>query len=1042
MASSRYLSKRDAQRKELGKSLVSSIAGISEEDDPENAALALDFVLDHFARPQTSQLLMRVKDVYTLYEGIASKMHAHAEHLRAERMMDCLHEAQEGLDEDTFAAVASMLHMLSHAPSRTDLDEDARLLYDMRVEERRNQEDAARLETDARERLRLHKEALLQELQQVPDDLIDQDWLDEDFSSSSELSDFGSDDEEDTKFPPNQISITDVAKSVEKPDALKIQTQTSEDTKDEDCLLDDIWLSSVRRSAQDEELISTDVMEDQKPPTIQHFNATCYDACVRSLKERESLRGLGAESLVPGGRDHIVHEAELCRAMLLAFHGYESVGLVVKRLSSKGGIKSPLSTCDRNFNFQSFQLEQGVSLAHTSGEALANAIRPLLKAASALHEARMICLNLLDSQATLPLTFQRTAALISDIIETHVKCQITAMEKQVQQGAIISETTTYSAAERIKTAPTLISLSNDLRSLREEAKALKDAASLLSNFRPTGDVDDCRTAAKDLLNALFDRALDEFTLQGNHVSSVQPYDIWGRIFRAAMASQTQMLGQFFYEGRLSDPFREFFLSVDIQGGVILHAAPRAWQPMCERIFMLCDAIEMLRRLGAHDGPRGAGWPPWPLEVGQRALNLHRVLLAETPPARVQAPGTTDDESHMAVALLGTRLFAPLNDICTLVNQTVMREHIVSHRVLEKLAEMRALFFVQNELSLQAFLRDVYYAADRDLPSSNPVVAEAMNIYLEEFMEDTRLPPGCLTPAASPTSKYGMDDEQRSETLTHLLHADLEDHLQDLSKDQVHVVFESVPGSERFQNFGVRALTGMRLVCDIPPPLDSVVDGDAHAQYQAVFRFLVLIKRTMLVLCRLQHNLRRDVLTAQKEGDTTRPYARMHKVNLMLIEHLHFISNLHAFVMHRLADVSWTQFTDEARKATRIDLVYDLHRAYLRRVCIQCLISPDTPNAPTRVMEAVHEMLECSLHFRVLVIALWQNSQRNEEQTVERLWKSLSAIHAKFTRASRFLLIMLSQRASLGGAKHLEDVLTRLDFNQACRRKRVPAKSTK
>ncbi|GBG32189.1 Gamma-tubulin complex component 6 [Hondaea fermentalgiana] len=990
-AMSRFLAEQEARRKELGKQLVASVAGIEEDNDPENARLALDFCLDHFARPQTSQLLLRSKDVHALYARVTDKMRAFSEHARADKVLRCLKDAEASMqDETVFAAITNTLHLLSHAPTRQELDDDARLLRQVRDPDGTlaNQPTAEQLLLEVRDRLNLRKITVLKELKALPDNLVDQDWLDETFSSSSELSDLDSESDSEEVSPSPSSSrkdASDVESEVTAEPTQALSAGEDPSLEDLDEIEDqDIWLQAIKREdnvqAQQRKALSSDDEQGggggggREEENVLHFNARCYDAYVRAFKRRENIVSDGANAFVPGCRDRIVHEAEVCRASLLALHGSPSQGLI------------HLNAVNGDPENQEFKLCANISLAHTSHGALEELMTPIL------HGLDM---------------------------------------------------------------------------------------------NPCDKEHDARKAAKDLLDALFVGALDEFVMSRGNLDAAQGLRV--RVFRAAMAAQVEILGRFLYEGRLEDHFGEFFVSVkspeetlDESGSVIVHPAPRAWQPMCERVYVLCSAVEVLRRLAERDGARHVGWPPWPADVGLRARSLHEKLLS-TPEADSSGtsapwrPGITDDETHPAVALLSQSLFAPLNELGSIVGKTVMNEVMIENKALDRLSEIRGVFFMQNELSLQVFLRDLFGAVDRDLLPKDEKLAEAMEAHLREFASESRVPQGCLAQSATsdsaqaaalsarlPGHKREMDDEQRSALLTNLLHADLEDYLAQSSLDRVHVDYQQVPHSDRFKTYGVRALSSTKLIFDVQPPLDAIVDAEALEQYSAIFSFLLVIKRTSLVLCRLQHNLRRDTLERRKRATAPRTgpvavvpegrriraasdAAMMHRIDLMLVEHLHFVSNLHAFIVNRLADVSWARFVADAKEATRIDHVYELHRAYLRRVCIQCMLAPDTPRAPTRVREAVDEMLECSLRFRVLVIALWRCVASEARTDVDdahtrSLWKSIKGIHAKFSRASRFLLIMLSQRASLGGAKHLEDVLTRLDFNQACRRKPLPAQS--
>jgi len=86
MIRSSFKRARDEEELRLTKLLVQNIAGLSEETDPDNAAIALDFCLGNFREPPLPAVWHNGKERVTFFEGITEKFRVHTRHAEAERM--------------------------------------------------------------------------------------------------------------------------------------------------------------------------------------------------------------------------------------------------------------------------------------------------------------------------------------------------------------------------------------------------------------------------------------------------------------------------------------------------------------------------------------------------------------------------------------------------------------------------------------------------------------------------------------------------------------------------------------------------------------------------------------------------------------------------------------------------------------------------------------------------------------------------------------------------------------------------------------------
>jgi hypothetical protein len=219
----------------------------------------------------------------------------------------------------------------------------------------------------------------------------------------------------------------------------------------------------------------------------------------------------------------------------------------------------------------------------------------------------------------------------------------------------------------------------------------------------------------------------------------------------------------------------------------------------------------------------------------------------------------------------------------------------------------------------------------------------------------------------------------------------------------------------------------------PWPVSIIVDDECINRYNRIFRLLLQVKRAKHALDSMF--VRRAV--GVSDGASTQTSL------LFQAELMHFVNNLHYYLMNRLAFGEWTSFKNQLRCAADMDSIAALYWRYLNKVHDQCLLSPKAKY----VMDAILKILDIVLETKQMVQR--QQQQHREEETDEQekntdeerdrdaqRGSNHTEIHlqlqrqcTRFRRLHKLLLQVLSTVVSQGSdTSHFEDLAMRLDFN--------------
>lgn len=229
---------------------------------------------------------------------------------------------------------------------------------------------------------------------------------------------------------------------------------------------------------------------------------------------------------------------------------------------------------------------------------------------------------------------------------------------------------------------------------------------------------------------------------------------------------------------------------------------------------------------------------------------------------------------------------------------------------------------------------------------------------------------------------------------------------------------------------VKASTIGKLEClvlkhNVAWPLNMIISEESTAKYNKIFVFL-------LQLLRAKNALESMTQLTSKGRQHRSPVA--HLFFCVKAEIYHFVHTIHCYVMSRVVDSVWTELKASIENGTEADLdhLQGLHDRYLDRIMYQTLLFSKGEG----VLGAIRKILSLCLDLQRLHTShLFDHIEQNhvEDEVLQRSLNAvakqrLETVRKEFQQHFRFLLFFLTNFVETGFHPHLDDVLTRLNFN--------------
>ena len=201
------------------------------------------------------------------------------------------------------------------------------------------------------------------------------------------------------------------------------------------------------------------------------------------------------------------------------------------------------------------------------------------------------------------------------------------------------------------------------------------------------------------------------------------------------------------------------------------------------------------------------------------------------------------------------------------------------------------------------------------------------------------------------------------------------------------------------------------------PLTIIFDSKAEETYNAVFSFLLQVKRALWSLERLRIKdlLKKSTVSSEQEppDDVTvyrskqphDPASFTQKMYILRMRLLHFVQSFHTYIMTRILHSSGLEFKEKLAEAKDFEEILIYHQEFLEKVFDRCLLSPKVGFAK----EAITRILNLSLNFQ----CQWDLGLGSVKQS------DVEAIEHEFDKCSHFIQSFLNNLIKRGSFAHLE-----------------------
>eukprot|EP00940_MAST-03C_sp_MAST-3C-sp2_P001292 g1292.t1 len=142
------------------------------------------------------------------------------------------------------------------------------------------------------------------------------------------------------------------------------------------------------------------------------------------------------------------------------------------------------------------------------------------------------------------------------------------------------------------------------------------------------------------------------------------------------------------------------------------------------------------------------------------------------------------------------------------------------------------------------------------------------------------------------------------------------------------------------------------------PLSAVITADAMKSYHKVFTFLWQLKRVEHSLVTHWKSHIDVAKTAVASGVGPAVSDVVHRCRVLHHEMMHFVSNLHNYIMFEVLQTSWEELAREMPAANDLDSVIRAHETYLRKVLSKVLVDKEAQE----VRGLLNKVFDLIVHF--------------------------------------------------------------------------------
>lgn len=230
--------------------------------------------------------------------------------------------------------------------------------------------------------------------------------------------------------------------------------------------------------------------------------------------------------------------------------------------------------------------------------------------------------------------------------------------------------------------------------------------------------------------------------------------------------------------------------------------------------------------------------------------------------------------------------------------------------------------------------------------------------------------------------------------------------------------------------------------DVSGPLHIMFTAQSMHEYHRAFCFLWGIRRFLHILNKCFINQRALEYHQRSQPDQMRiDPDLLQQCQVLRAEMLHYILNVHSYVMFDGLEMSWRTFEARLKACLDLDQMRELHDVFLKEVSHGCFLSPPLATVLEQ-MKTLFVLVDCfvqtndNLTNRIYSVTPIEQPDEDDEYTfplqiAEEFEPEIEELNRRFTSGVKRLCEMLQKNGKL-------TLSERLDFNQFYKSERIAA----
>lgn len=156
---------------------------------------------------------------------------------------------------------------------------------------------------------------------------------------------------------------------------------------------------------------------------------------------------------------------------------------------------------------------------------------------------------------------------------------------------------------------------------------------------------------------------------------------------------------------------------------------------------------------------------------------------------------------------------------------------------------------------------------------------------------------------------------------------------DVNTEQLSFIVSNIP--EKFEIYSPAVLGMLTMSYKLEWPLNLILNPETMEQYQAIFNYLLKLKRISWVLEECFQMLKE---LHKKHGTALLKSQQFRNAQQIRHKMTHFVHCLENHVTRNVLQISWMAFVEDLKSAQSIHCIYRKHTSYLKRVLFLCLLN--------------------------------------------------------------------------------------------------------